>query len=173
MKKTPKCKGCKKEGHYQISCRATPKKPILSRSKPVKTVKQKTTRPKVKSRSHLVKELDSVFSKYIRIVKSIDGVGKCITCGETDSWVYLQCGHFFTRGRYATRWDLDNCHIQCLRCNVFLNGNYINYTRYMIDRYGRKFVDELERKSLTTVKITTAEIKDMIQEYKDKLHGKE
>jgi hypothetical protein len=58
-----------------------------------------------------------------------------------------------------------NCHVQSYRDNVLLKGNYITYTKYMIDRYGRKAVDELERKSLSGVKITTPEIRELIIKY--------
>ena len=53
-----------------------------------------------------------------------------------------------------------------MRCNVFLKGNYVNYTLYMIDTFGREKIDELERKSLSTVKISTSELKEMIDYYK-------
>lgn len=62
-----------------------------------------------------------------------------------------------------------NCHPQCARCNVFLKGNYINYTRYMIDRFGREAVDQLEVKSKSTIKISTPELEEKIEYYKKKV----
>lgn len=125
-------------------------------------------KPKVKrvSRSQLVKKLDSIFSQYIRQKESVDGMGRCVTCGDTKPWQQQQNGHFYTRGRYPTRWDEDNCHIQCVACNVFKKGNYIAYTMYMIDRYGREYVDNLEIKSKSTAKITSVELQEMIEKYK-------
>ena len=159
--KTPNCKHCGGE-HYAISCFKAPKKPIKSRPKTNKPKKQ----AKTKSRSQLVKDLDKVFSQYIRLSESgADGYGICITCGDSKFWKEAQACHFFTRGRQATRWDEDNVHFGCYRCNVLLKGNYINYTRYMIDSYSREFIDELEFKSLNGDKITTPQLRDMIDHY--------
>ena len=121
------------------------------------------------SRSQTVKKLDSVFSQFIRLRDSIDGYTSCVTCGGTKPWKEQQCGHFFTRGRYATRWDEDNCFTQDYRCNIALHGNYIHYTKYMIDRFGREFVDELEIKSLSQVKIPTVELEEKIVYYTKKV----
>ena len=123
---------------------------------------------KAKTRSYYVKKLDAVFSKHIRTSEAVDGIGTCVTCGVSRPWLQMQNGHFFSRSRYGTRWDEVNCHTQCVACNMFLKGNYINYTRYMIDRYGREAVDELEIKSKTPIKIPTNDIKDRITELSQK-----
>lgn len=118
------------------------------------------------SRSQIVKKLDSVFSQYIRLSNSVGGDATCVTCGITKPWKEQQNGHFYTRGRYPTRWNEQNCHVQCVACNVFLKGNYINYTKYMIDRYGRAAVDELEVLSLSSQKISTPVLLEMVERYK-------
>ena len=122
--------------------------------------------PKLKDRKRLVRELDAIFSRYIRLKDSFMGEAVCVTCGKKADWAAMQNGHFYSRGRFSTRWDEDNCHVQCMRCNVILHGNYIAYTKFMIDRYGREFVDELERKSLTTQRLTRPEMEELIQYYK-------
>ena len=154
------CKICHEVGHSKFYCKKRPAKPIQA----------KTKKPKRPSRGAVVKELDSVFSQYIRLC-AVDELGDttCVTCGDTRPWKQHQNGHFFTRGRYATRWDKDNCHVQCVKCNIMLHGNYIQYTKYMIDTYGRQFIDKLEKKSFTPVKIPTSELRDMIDEYKAKV----
>lgn len=129
----------------------------------------KAKKPKKLSRGQIVKKLDSAYSQYIRVKDAVGGDATCVTCGVTKHWKELQNGHFYTRGRYATRWDDDNCHVQCMRCNVMLKGNYIAYTKYMINRYGMDFVDELEIKSLTTYKISTVELVEKIELYKQKV----
>lgn len=121
---------------------------------------------KAKTRTQLVKELDRVFSQYIRLRKSFGGEATCVTCGVTKPWKEQQAGHFYTRGRYPTRWHEDNVHVQCYRCNVLLKGNYISYTKYMINVYGMEYIDSLEIASLSTGKITTPTLKDMIEDYK-------
>ena len=121
------------------------------------------------SRGVLIKELDKAYSQYIRVKDAVGGDATCVTCGVTKPWKELQNGHFYTRGRYATRWDDANCHVQCYRCNVVLKGNYITYTKYMINRYGMEFVDELERKSLTSVKIPTPQLRELIVHYRQQV----
>lgn len=64
-----------------------------------------------------------------------------------------------------------NCHIQDSACNIFLKGNYIHYTLFMIDKYGRDAVDKLEKKSKQTVKISTNQLKEMIDFYRGKLEN--
>ena len=160
------CKHCQSEAHASTFCFQAPKKPIKSVSKAIKGKKRSTTRPKTETRSKLVKKLDTIFSQYIRLSESgNDGYGICITCGEKKFWKEAQACHFFTRGRQATRWDEDNVHFGCYRCNVLLKGNYINYTRYMLDSYSREFVEQLEYRSLNGDKITTPQLRDMIQHY--------
>jgi len=125
-------------------------------------LKEKPKKKKAPSRSQLVKKLDAVFSIYIRQRDDLIG---CITCGEVKVWKEMQNCHFYSRGQLPTRWDETNCHSGCYRCNVLLKGNYINYTKYMIDRYGREYVDMLEIKSKSNIKITSVELKEMIAKY--------
>ena len=176
----PTCKQCGSKYHTKMSCPENPeavakakatKQRMLDKqrlkatqkpSKAVKPKKQPTKRKKTETRSQLVKKLDKVFSEYIR--RRDDGNG-CITCGIKKEWKEMQACHFYTRGRQATRWHEDNVHSGCYRCNVLLKGNYINYTRYMIDRYGREFIDELEYISINGDKIPTASLRDMINQY--------
>lgn len=159
------CKLCSSIYHTAFRCPQKPRKPV---SKAVKPKKAKSTKPKTKTRSQLVKELDKVFSRYIRLRD--DGNG-CITCGEVKPWKEMQACHFYTRGRYPTRWDETNVHSGCYRCNVLLKGNYIPYTIYMIDRYGRQYVDDLEKKSKSNTKILTPVIREMIKDYEDRTSG--
>lgn len=163
------CKNCGRLGHTQSMCPTKPRKPLprVSVKKKVKVPTKK--KPKAKTRSYYVKELDRVFSIYIRQSKSVNGMATCVTCGTVKPWREMQNGHFFTRGRYGTRWNEDNCFPQDAACNVFLKGNYIKYTTFMIDQYGREFLDELERSSLAKVKIPTSVIKEKIEEYSKKV----
>lgn len=122
---------------------------------------------KLKSRSQLVKDLDSIYSKYIRLLKSDEyGYCLCVTSGKRMFWTEAQNGHFYSRKYYPTRWDDDNCHPQSMTDNIFLRGNYIEYTKYMIDKYGRDFVDQLGFKARNGKKISTQEIREKTLFYK-------
>lgn len=167
------CKHCQSTQHSSAFCFKAPKKPVKRsplRSS-VKKVKVSTKKkPKARTRSYYVKELDKIFSVYIRL-KNADKEGYCIcvTSGRRIHWKEIQNGHFYSRKYYPTRWNEDNCHPQSMSDNVFLRGNYIEYTKYMIDRYGREYVDELGRLAKSGQKIPTSVIMQKIEEYKLKV----
>ena len=56
---------------------------------------------KKKTRSQVVKSLDSVFSEYIRRRYAQNEVATCVTCNKKDHWKKLQAGHFMSRKHYT------------------------------------------------------------------------
>lgn len=78
---------------------------------------------------------DRVFSEYIRLNESKDGICKCVTCWVEMPREHIQNWHFISRGNMFYRFSEINCHPQCQQCNIFLNWNYPKYTLYMVDRY--------------------------------------
>ena len=88
------------------------------------------------------KELaDRVFSEYVRLYYSDDkGVCECITCWRKFPWRTIQNWHFITRWNLRYRYDITNCHPQCLYCNVMLHWSYQRYTIRMIDLYWKEKV---------------------------------
>ena len=79
------------------------------------------------SRKNLIKKLDQVFSLYIRLRYATNEITECYTCGKVDHYKKLQCGHFMSRKYYATRWDEDNCQVQCYSCNVMRYGEQYKF----------------------------------------------
>lgn len=123
-----------------------------------------------KTRSKLVRELDRVFSIYIRMRDAnLDGFAECVTCGKVDQWKSLQCGHFMSRGKYATRWDEQNCGTQCKKCNIFNQGEQFKFSIHLDQRYGEGSSDALLLRSNQTVKFSNDELKQMIEVYKEKI----
>jgi len=180
--KEPKCSFCKEVGHYRINCFKAPRAPIKSALKPLKRtpIKRSATKtaiypskPKplntkpVARRKQLIQELDTIFSRYIRMKESIDGVARCVTCGTRDSWKMMDNGHYIVRGKIGTRFDERNCHVQCRRCNRLEQGKTRQYTLFMRARYGQAVIDELKVKSKQGIK--TFELEAMIKYYKEKV----
>ena len=180
--KKPKCSFCREYGHYKINCFKAPRAPIKSAVKPLKRtpIKRSATKtaiypskPKplntkpVARRKQLVQELDTIFSRYIRIKESSDGVARCVTCGVRDSWKLMDNGHYIVRGKLGTRYDERNCHVQCRRCNRLEQGRTRQYTLFMRARYGQAVIDELTIKSRQGIK--TFELEAMIKYYKEKV----
>jgi len=120
-------------------------------------------------RSTLVKNLDTIFSIYIRRKDAINDIAQCVTCGKKDHWSKLQNGHWASRRHYSTRWDERNCNVQCSGCNVFRAGEIYLYTKYLCSKYGDNFPEELYKLSQKSIKFTDADLQDMITHYKDKL----
>tara|TARA_R110000868_G_scaffold5902_1_gene34341 strand:+ start:50 stop:436 length:387 start_codon:yes stop_codon:yes gene_type:complete len=123
--------------------------------------------PKIKkpTRSKLVKKLDTVFSQYIRLKDSKDGIGTCVTCGKQDHWKNLQAGHFQSRKFYSIRWDERNVKIQCSGCNIFRYGEQFKFSLYL----GNKLSEELLAESRVIRKFTNVELEEMIQKYSQRL----
>lgn len=165
MAKKPSCKHCQSELHTSLKCFNTPRKPIKRPLASVKVKKDKTPTKKAKTRSYYVKRLDSIYSQYIRLKDSINGMAKCVTCGKVKPWKDMQNGHYMSRSYQATRWLDMNCNVQCVACNVFKKGNYTEYAMYMINLHGPDGVEQLMKLAKTGEKITTPDLKARIIHY--------
>ncbi len=108
---------------------------------------------------NLLIQLDRIISKYIRLNGSDEhGNCKCFTCNVTLDWKQMHCGHFMSRTHYPTRFELDNLHPQCPKCNMDLNGNLIVYENKL---------GEVVIKKLLAIKegLTNHQLKNKINEY--------
>lgn len=74
------------------------------------------------NKKELEKRLDQLCSTVVRCREP-----RCFTCGKRLRFAERQAGHFVPRVVKWTRWDLDNVHTQCNRCNVELDGNLSRY----------------------------------------------
>jgi hypothetical protein len=118
-------------------------------------------------RKNLIKELDTIFSQYIRLRFAKNEIAECVTCGKKDHWKKLQNGHFMSRSNYSTRWDENNCQVQCVVCNVYRAGEQYKYSLFL----GNKLAEELYIKSKEIVKFADVELIDMIEFYKEKVNS--
>jgi hypothetical protein len=118
-------------------------------------------------RSTIVKNLDTVFSQYIRRKDAIDEIAECVTCGKKDHYKKLHCGHFQSRRHYSTRWDENNVAVQCYGCNISNQGQQFLFAKYL----GLELAEQMVLKSKQTVKFSDADLQDMINAYKNKLNS--
>ena len=116
-------------------------------------------------RSTLVKNLDTVFSRYIRLKDAINEIAECVTCGKKDHWKKLQNGHFMSRRHYSTRWEENNVGVQCYGCNITNQGQQFLFAKYL----GLDKAEEMVLKSRQIVKFTDDDLQDMILHYKEKI----
>lgn len=127
---------------------------------------------KWRSTSSLVKSLDRVFSEYIRLRDS-KAYGfkycKCISCGRILPYEDFDCGHFHSRTHMSTRFDEDNCHAECRRCNRFSADHLIDYQTNLIHKIGQKKFDALRVKAHSTYKYSPWELEILIKHYKEEI----
>ena len=122
---------------------------------------------KKKTISKLKKELDQIFSVYIRIREASDtGAAVCFTCGKMAHYKTLQNGHGFSRRFMATRFDEKNCQVQCVKCNIFDSGQQYRFTKNLDIKYGEGTAEELEHISRSILKISRVEYEEKIVYYK-------
>ena len=126
----------------------------------------------MKTISKLKKDLDKVFSLYIRLRHaSKDGIVKCFTCDKTAHYKKMHAGHFMSRKHYSTRWLEDNVQVQCVKCNLFGQGEQYAFGKLLDIRIAEGKAEELQELSRTTVKYMRFEYEDMIKFYKEKVNA--
>ena len=126
----------------------------------------------MKTISKLKKDLDKVFSLYIRLRHaSKDGIVKCFTCDKTAHYKKMHAGHFMSRTHHATRWNEDNVQVQCVKCNLFGQGEQYAFGKLLDIRIAEGKAEELQELSRTTVKYMRFEYEDMIKHYKEKVNA--
>lgn len=118
----------------------------------------KMKRPK--SLSSLKKELDRVFSLYIRAKYP----RRCFTCGKVDG--QLQCGHFVSRSYLVTRWDENNCRPQCVGCNIWGYGKPLDFEENLKKELGEEFVETMKASRHKILKLSQDWYETKIAHYK-------
>ena len=90
--------------------------------------------------NQLISRATTVFNRFIR---NRDRDESCISCGN---FTTLQAGHYYSAGRFpALRFNENNVHGQCLKCNYYESGNLINYRKNLIHKIGIEEVEKLDR----------------------------
>lgn len=135
----------------------------------IKTKQWKKTQKKMKAEletiQDVVKAAQIVFNKYIR---ERDKNELCISCKQIPKKV--NAGHFWNaNNHWNVRFDEDNVHVQCERCNSYLSGNLIEYRQNLLTKIGAERFNQLEAKARVTRKFTKDELKEIIKKYKKKI----
>ena len=85
-----------------------------------------------------------VFSQFIRMRDADEnGNCKCFTCGLIRHWTKGDCGHGVPRQHKATKYNEQNNHFQCKRCNGFEGGMREAYKENMDRKYGSGTWDKM------------------------------
>lgn len=105
-----------------------------------------------------------------------NGYCACVTCSKVRLYNSgMDGGHFIPKGS-SSIWMLDprNIHPQCSECNrmwssggkMKTNDRSCEYTLWMIDQYGREFVDHMLSKQRVVIKRSTADYDEFIEKAK-------
>jgi 5-methylcytosine-specific restriction endonuclease McrA len=126
------------------------------------------------SRSKLIKEADSWFSRRIRlegvtqVISLSQAIGSCGSCKKQVDIRYADCGHLHSRKHMATRFEPQNCDLQCKQCNMSMGDVKVNtaYTNFFIQKYGKNAMDLISIQTQNFSKIDEFELKFIIAENK-------
>lgn len=162
-----KKKECKDCGRLRFiyskgRCRYCANKAYSRKSKIAKT---KSIRKKgVGEFSNEVSKCDRAFSQLVRLTYA-DNKGKCrcVTCEYVGFWKKdgIQCGHYYSRRKFSTRWDIDNAYPQCVYCNQNLGGNMENFTDSLLEARGEVFMQTLARKANKPIQLNSEAVRDI------------
>lgn len=112
------------------------------------------------------------FSEYIRRREADDGgTERCYTCGELAHWKELQCGHAIGGRSNAVLLDEEICRAQCVRCNVFMRGQYPVFTAKLIRENGLEWFERKLEQARRVVKLSRSDFENHIETYKQKLEA--
>ena len=122
----------------------------------------------MKSISKLKKELDKWFSLYVRLREATDeGMVQCFTCGKVAHYkVGMQCGHFQSRSNLKTRFDEENCQVQCVGCNMFKQGEQYRFALQLDGKYGEGTAEKLMYLSHQGIRFIRGDYEEKISYYK-------
>lgn len=111
--------------------------------------------------AELKKKAQIVFNKWIR---ERDKDLPCISCSTGR---VQQAGHYLSQGHHsALRYNEDNTAGQCIRCNLYLSGNLINYRIGLVKRIGEERVLKLEQAPKKAFNWDKFSLIDIIEKYK-------
>jgi hypothetical protein len=168
------CKDCKQEfkqyNTIQVRCvDCAIKKGNLTTVKPnyAKIKREKLDSLDTKKQTYVkkVNAIKLIFQKWIR---ERDKNEPCISCGSLTSIIW-HAGHFYKAENYSGLiFDEHNCRKQCKKCNVFLDGNQLEYYNRLKEKFGTDYMEQLRLDAyLTKVKTySEEELEDIKQKYK-------
>lgn len=105
--------------------------------------------PKQKTLRKLIDDVAVQLQKLVRL-KAADqnGYCTCVTCGNKHHYKKCDGGHYVSRVHQRTKIIEENIHPQCKHCNM-VDDIFIKrkYEEFMLDMYGKEFVEWLEQQA--------------------------
>jgi len=132
-----------------------------------KTWNKKKTKLKkdLMTASDWLKIAQQTFNSFIR---ERDKGQLCISCGQHINGV-KHASHYYSAGGHSNvRFNENNVHVSCYKCNVQLSGNLLNYQIAIRDKIGGEELMKLHELAHIEKKWSIDELKEIIKIYKEK-----
>ena len=102
-----------------------------------------------------------------------EGMVNCVSCNAYLHWKEAQGGHYIAKGS-SSYWALEeeNVHPQCVGCNIFgmsRGSAEGQYTLWMIDYYGKEFVENMHRDKRKLRKLYAADYRELLESMKNQM----
>ncbi len=126
--------------------------------------------PKIKHKSTktLKKRAWNLISEFVRrSAADNNGIVKCYTCAKPHFWTDMDCGHYIHGDNLDL--EINNLRAQCNYCNRRLHGNSGIFCEKLIKEIGSEEIERLRFKKNQVLKLSFTELKQIIEEYKQKL----
>ena len=172
-----KCKICKKQFvqfnslnkvcGFKCAIELGKLKPVKVNEKRVNSQLKKEAKEKLETYSQKVNKVKVIFQKWIR---ERDKDLPCISCGTTKASMW-HASHFKKAETFSgVIFNEFNVWRSCSKCNIFLNGNELNYRENLVKKIGVKEVEALEQlaNETRTKKWTIEELQEIKIKYKIK-----
>lgn len=125
---------------------------------------------KGRSISWLEDKFQDLINAKVRHRDSLNGYFICISCQDLKPVSQMNAGHYYPKEPLeyrSVRFDLDNIHGQCVRCNKYLSGNLIAYRANLLIKIGEHRLRQLEQKAaLKTFKYSRDFLIEQIEKLK-------
>jgi hypothetical protein len=128
---------------------------------------KKVIKQSLETKKDVLKAAQIVFNTYIRLR---DKGKPCISCDKPYREKDINASHFYSVGAYPNlRFNEDNVHNSCIRCNKDLHGNINEYTLRLPNRIGIERYNKLVEDRNKPLKLSFDEVKELIAIYKQKI----
>lgn len=122
---------------------------------------RRSAKERLKTRGDWLREAQAAFNRYIRIR---DTGLPCISCDKPDSGA-RDASHYRARSvSPELRFNEDNCHAACVKCNQHMHGNLIEYRIRLIRKIGLDKVEWLESQH-EPAKYSIEDLKEIKEKY--------
>ena len=126
--------------------------------------KDKETKESLMTKSDYLNLAQKVFNTYIR---HRDKGKPCISCDKFLKENDVNASHYFSVGSSPNlRFNEDNVHSSCIKCNKELHGNIAEYAIRLPLRIGKERFEQLQQDRNKPALYTIDDIKELIKKYR-------